>query len=61
MPSVRKRLETLEKSVLPRPNQAVDHVVVSQALVFRRKSWCPLEMRPQTSGKARFASLQNTN
>ena len=32
MPSVRKRLETLEKSVLPRPNQAVDHVVVSQAL-----------------------------
>ena len=32
MPSVRKRLETLERSLLPRPNQAVDHVVVSQAL-----------------------------
>ena len=32
MPSVRKRLETLERSRPPRPNQAVDQVVVSQAL-----------------------------
>ena len=32
MPSVRKRLETLEKSVLPMLNQAVDNAVVSRAL-----------------------------
>ena len=32
MPSVRKRLETLERSRPPRLGQAVDHVVVSQAL-----------------------------
>jgi hypothetical protein len=32
MPSVRKRLETLEKIPLPKPDPAVGHVVVSQAL-----------------------------
>ena len=32
MPSVRKRLETLERSLPPRRSQAVDHVVVGQAL-----------------------------
>ena len=32
MPSVRKRLETLEKSVLPKPDPVVDRVIVGQAL-----------------------------
>ena len=32
MPSVRKRLEALERSLLSKPDPGVDHVVVSQAL-----------------------------
>ena len=32
MPSVRKRLEMLEGSLPPRPSQAVDRVIVGQAL-----------------------------
>jgi hypothetical protein len=32
MPCVRKRFERLEKSLFPKPDSAVDHVVVSQAL-----------------------------
>ena len=32
MPSMRKRLETLERSRPPRLGQAVDHVIVGQAL-----------------------------
>ena len=31
MPSVRKRLETLERSLLPKPDLAVDNMIVSQA------------------------------